>query len=239
MPETYITYADNKKRCTKCHIKTDVEYFSTDSTKSDGLRCQCKLCENVHGRIRYIDNKKKISKVRKKYYKLHKYDMAEKTQFNHEMNRLEYNRYMKEYMRQYRAKTRHKKGVVMAKRLDLKVGQTVYVKENYSNELKKTTITDVGNKYFYCDSFFNIKFLIATMVDVATIGTSIYQVYLSKQEYKDDLLEKQLNRIYNDFFNTRSLHFSELKKIAEILKNTKSTNMPIMTVKRKLEELGL
>jgi len=112
MQQSYITYADNKKRCTKCHIKSDVENFSTDSTKSDGLRCQCKFCENLHGRIHYIDNKKKVSKVRKKYYKLHKYDIAKKSESNHDLNRPEYNRYMREYMRKYR----QKKGAVNDKK---------------------------------------------------------------------------------------------------------------------------
>ena len=51
------------KKCTKCNIMKDLKYFSKQSIQSDGLKHQCKECDNAFLRTYFRTKKGLITKI--------------------------------------------------------------------------------------------------------------------------------------------------------------------------------
>ena len=100
---------------------------------------------------------------------------------------------------------------------NLKVGQIVYVKENRIPGLQESTITKVGNKYFYLDKYVNYKFSIEKLWDVLGYSPSKF-VYLDKQEYYDEIeINKLHSKIRDCFSSNKKLNLNKLRAIDGII----------------------
>lgn len=60
------------KICTQCKEAKDVTEFYKDRRQSDGLRCNCKSCQNIKRNDWRKRNPEKVKKSLKKYYQNHK-----------------------------------------------------------------------------------------------------------------------------------------------------------------------
>jgi hypothetical protein len=77
------------KTCTKCEIEKAEDNFGKDSTKKDGLCCQCKECKKEY----YIKNKPRFEK----YYIENRERIIEQNTKYNKSNREKIKTYMKEY----------------------------------------------------------------------------------------------------------------------------------------------
>lgn len=96
------------KKCKKCEIEKDYEFFFRDKTKKDGYMNSCKDCkkkyelENKHlisenKKIYYSENKDKINSRSREYYSAKKDIILEKSKIYYEENKLEKIEYQKKY----------------------------------------------------------------------------------------------------------------------------------------------
>lgn len=65
-------YEKNKKWCNKCQTNKSFNSFGKNKSTNDGLSCYCKKCCNTLSKQNWKDNKKELSKQKKKYYKNNK-----------------------------------------------------------------------------------------------------------------------------------------------------------------------
>lgn len=107
----------------------------------------------------------------------------------------------------------------------LSVGQTVWYKSlsevrGADKSLKETKIINVGKKYFEIEEKHLGKFFINTLKQDAGRFSSMYQIYLSEEQYEDEI---EANRIYSYLRNVFSsygkpnIELSKLRKILSII----------------------
>jgi len=120
-------------------------------------------------------------------------------------------------------------GKEMKEDILLEIGQKVFVKRldpRYGRD-EKTTITEaiiekIGKKYFYLKEYWNTKFSITEMRDISNY-TSVYAVYLSEQEIKDEKEYFEKMKFLRDTFDYRrgkkDFTLNQLKKICDIINN--------------------
>lgn len=103
----------------------------------------------------------------------------------------------------------------------LTIGQTVFVKGNQFTSDKtiyERKITKVGKSICYLDN--NSRFFIDTMLVDRIDYTSIYKVYLSKEDIQIEDEIKMKYRELNEYFSRNpSLDLEQLNKILEIIKS--------------------
>ena len=57
--------------CTKCNLEKDINFFSKNCKKSNGINSVCKKCHSEYRRKHYLLNRDKVSKQVRNYEKLH------------------------------------------------------------------------------------------------------------------------------------------------------------------------
>lgn len=88
------------KTCSKCKIEKELELFSKDKNRKDGLKPQCKSCAKVYREI----NNKYIQIYKKEYYIINKESIAKSQEEYRNKNK----DYIKEYNKNYKKLNREK-----------------------------------------------------------------------------------------------------------------------------------
>jgi hypothetical protein len=105
--------------------------------------------------------------------------------------------------------------------MDIKVGNKVYIVDNYNVKNQKyVEIVRVGRKYFYTEN--QLKFDKETLHNVSDRNWSPYQIYPSKENYLE-IVEKI--KLWNDFkekyrYSAPSCSLDTLKQAIALLTNS-------------------
>jgi len=87
-----------EKKCNKCNIIKDIEYFYKRDSSKDGYRNECKSCLSKRKKERYKINKKEIAIKRKiYYYKNQEKTLLQKSKYGKD-NREKINKYRRYYI---------------------------------------------------------------------------------------------------------------------------------------------
>ena len=87
----------------------------------------------------------------------------------------------------------------------LKVGQTIFVRPTnnaarYSTEIKESTISKIGKKYFELEDFYSMRFSIEKMKEDTGNLLADYTCYLTMQEIRDEIDAKSISEWLNPWF---------------------------------------
>ncbi len=117
------------------------------------------------------------------------------------------------------------------KKLDIKIGQTVFVEKMNRNlnrlVVEEHKVTKIGTKFFYIDvpSYQKDRFCIFTGKEDRDWGYSISQVYISMKDIEDKNLHHQLSqKLYKLFsgYGKLPLSLETLKKINDLVEADKT-----------------
>lgn len=108
------------------------------------------------------------------------------------------------------------------KKAKLKVGQPVWLKRLnvQSSQLKMTSISSIGNKWFYVTDEAYGRYNIETMFHDGGRYSSSYRAYASLQEVSDEIELKRLESLIKGkiiYHSGYRMSFDQVKKIAAIL----------------------
>ena len=85
------------KICRRCEVEKPISEFGNHKSQKDGLRCNCKDCENKQTKKYKEDHKDEIETYTKKYREEHKEERREKFKIYYENNKEELKLKRKEY----------------------------------------------------------------------------------------------------------------------------------------------
>lgn len=109
----------------------------------------------------------------------------------------------------------------------LSVGQTVWYKSLSDRSrddvsLKETKITNVGKKYFEIEERYLGRFFKDTLKNDGGKYSSRYRIYLSKEQYENEVEANQICEELRDIFSSYSGKNIELSKLRAILSIVRS-----------------
>ena len=88
------------KKCFNCQLEKELDCFSKNKTKKDGLQSKCKSCE----KLRYFENRSTILKQRKIYRTSNKESAAEYQKVYRRVNKNKATKYSKAYYKNNKGK---------------------------------------------------------------------------------------------------------------------------------------
>ena len=147
------------KKCNKCGEIKSLEEFSKNKSSKDGLKTQCKACENQRSKRYYEANREKIAEQKKQYRKANPEKKAEYNKQYRKANRektLEYQKQyrkanrekMAEYQKQYHKDNKEAYRLYSQKRRARKANAAGH----YTQEQLQARFDYHGNRCVYCGS---------------------------------------------------------------------------------------
>ena len=112
------------------------------------------------------------------------------------------------------------------KEYEFKVGQIVYLAPGvnvarYNKELREGVVEKIGRKYVYVsiDNYQGYKFNKKTLEQFTSYITDYY-LFLSKQQYLDEVEKREIDNWFSEMFRYRRSSFTidQLRRMSEIAK---------------------